>query len=72
MDSVLMSFVRGRGLAGLLSIVGAVLAVMGYDVNEQALDELQALAGATISTLGGLLAWWSKVREKRRTSAGEK
>ncbi|HBA84908.1 MAG TPA: hypothetical protein DCZ95_12510 [Verrucomicrobia bacterium] len=61
-----MSFVRGRGLAGLLSIVGAVLVVMGYDINQQTLDELQALAGTFISAAGGLLSWWSKAREKQR------
>ncbi len=72
MDSVLVSFFRGRGLAGLMSIVGAVMTVAGYDINQQTLDELQAMAGTMISAAGGLLAWWSKVREKRRAAQVDK
>ncbi|MDA8141078.1 MAG: hypothetical protein M0036_20735 [Desulfobacteraceae bacterium] len=67
-----MSLARGRGLAGLMSIIGALMVVMGYDINQQTLDELQALAGTLISAAGGVLAWWSKVRERRRPAQPEK
>ncbi len=65
-DPLWLSTVWGRVGSVVLSVLGAILMILGVPFTEADQQELHSNIGALMAGAGGLLAFISKYREKRK------
>lgn len=69
-DTMLQSFIKGRGMAAILVLVSIILGLWGIDFSQSAQVALTDQLSTLSASIGAIVAIVSKMRERKREGGG--